>query len=335
MYGYEEFIDLTTEQVLQKVSQEKIFEFILQQPFSLDLRYLSPLRKDKKPNCRFVEREDGTILFLDFGDRTGKTHRGCFSLLADKEKITITEAIKIIVRRFNLSTESKDYQEVTTPVYTSTTEEQSGTEISFNKRDYHRWDIAHWSQFLIKTSELKEDSVFSASGFRIITNRKNVYIKAPRHCYAIDFLSSVKIYQPYSENYKWITNCDEDVIGNIDNLPPNGDILIIQKSYKDHRVLRNLIPQLNVIWVQNEGCVPSLEILTNLLSRFKQIVIFFDNDEKGIQSAYKLTCILNNIRKDSTIMKYLPLKLGYKDPAKVVSKEGRKDTIKILNQLGL
>lgn len=335
MYGYAEYLDITPEQVLQKVSQEKIFEYILQQPFSFDLRYTSPTRNDKRPNCRFTEREDGTILFLDFGDRFGKTHRTCFSLLAEKENISIETAIKIICGHFKLSTNSTDYSPIITNSFVSSIDDGSDTEILYERKDYDRYDITFWSQFLIKTNELREDNVFSTSKFRIKNSKKNVVINVFRHCYVIDFKDKKKIYQPYSSKYKWISNCDENVIGNFDNLPPSGDRLIIQKSYKDHRVLRNLIPTLNVIWFQNEGCVPDLEILTNLLSRFRQIVIFYDNDFKGIQAAYKLTCILNNIRKDSTIMKYLPIRCEWKDPAKYVSKEGRRDTIKILNKLGL
>ena len=158
-----------------------------------------------------------------------------------------------------------------------------------------------------------------------------------------DFVDKIKIYQPYGGKYKWITNCDEDNIGNFDNLPPTGRELIIQKSYKDHRVLRNLEWGLNVIWFQNEGCVPSMDILVNLTQRFEYITIFFDNDEDGMKAAQKLCDIFNMIRESCARTVFLPKRRKHKqlygdylkDPGAFINKEGKQDFIKTLKQIGI
>src|SRR3954465_13973869 len=103
MYGYEEYLDITPEHLLQKIDQEDIFEFVLQEPFSFSTRYRSPFRQHSKDigTCRFDQREDGTILFVDFGEAPGKTHRSCFKMVMDKESTNLTGAMRIICKKFN------------------------------------------------------------------------------------------------------------------------------------------------------------------------------------------------------------------------------------------
>jgi hypothetical protein len=345
MYGYEDHVDITPEQLLQKITQEQIFEFVLEEPFDWSARYISPFRIDRKPGCRFEQRDDGTILFVDFGERylTGRTHRSCFRMVIDKFNATLQTSIKIICKAFNLSMNSEDYSKsiITTATYSkqTSTSTHSETHIDFTPKEFNRYDTLHWSQFLIKTDHLKEDNVYSVFRFSK-KNQKGFSTFTPyRYCYAIDFIDAVKIYQPYNTNYKWITNCNEDHIGNIDNLPAIGDELVIQKSYKDHRVLRNLLLDFNVIWFGNEGVVPSMEILVNLSQRFKLITIFFDNDMAGTLAAMKLVEIFNSIRPNSARMVHLPnfisRKLTHKDPSQFIHKEGRLDLIEVLKQIGL
>lgn len=343
MYGYGEYVDISPEQLLQKVTQEQIFEFILDSSspgtkFDFSLRYTSPFRSDKKPGCRFEQRPDGTILFVDFGEKLlnpTKTHRSCFRMVMDFYDVSLNTALKIICDKFSLSKSSNDYQRVDV-TYTNKSFNSPVLEtiIKYDKRQYGRFDIQHWSKFLIKTSHLEEDKVFSVRRFTINGPKGISHVAPYKHCYAIDFIDKVKIYQPYSVDYKWITNCDENNIGNFDNLPLSGDELIIKKSYKDHRVMRNLDMGLDVIWFQNEGCIPSIDILVSIVSRFKLITIFFDNDEGGIKAAIVLVAIFNSIREGCARMVYLPT-LHLKDPSEFINKEGRRDLITVINQIGI
>lgn len=339
MYGYENHIDITPEQILQKVTQESIFELVLGQPFDFNERYISPFRDDTRPDCRFELRIDSTIVFVDFGEKFNnphKTHRSCFGMVMDRYGVSLEGAIRIICQKFNLSTSISDYTPITT---THISKPHIDTVIRYEKKDFNKSDVAHWNQFLIKTDHLVEDSVFSAKKFSINSSKGYRVINVYKYCYIIDFIDTVKIYQPYSTKYKWITNCNENCIGNIDNLPSKGDELIIQKSYKDHRVLRNIIDGLNIIWFQNEGCIPSMEILSNLIERFKLITIFFDNDYDGILAAIRLHEIFSGIKEGCCRIVHLPVfisrNLTHKDPSEFIHGEGRKDTIQVLKQIKL
>lgn len=339
MYGYVEYNEITPEQLLQKVSQEQIFEFVLKQSFKYGAnQYISPFREDTRPGCRFEPRPDGTIVFVDFGERaTGKTHRSCFAMVMEMYNVSLSGAVDIICEHFGLSKNSSDYKPIIKTTEYIKQDNPSSTIITYDKIPYAKRDILHWSQFIIRPEHLLEDNVFATNKFYIQgASGKRRTIQVYGHCYAIDFIDTVKIYQPYSEKYKWITNCDEDDIGNFDNLPATADELVITKSYKDHRVLRNLEQGYNVIWFQNEGCVPSEHILRNILSRFKLITLFFDNDLAGRKAAKKLMDILNHMRLGSTRSLYLPRrKYQWKDPGQFVAKEGRKDLITTLKSIGL
>lgn len=348
MYGYEEHIELTPDQILQKLTQQQIFELVLKLPFNFNERYKSPFRQDKRGDCRFEERQDGTILFVDFGEiNSRKIHRSCFGMMLDAYPgYTLNGIIKILCNEFKLSTDIRDYQYISntyntnnnSSIYNNQEESSEETIIKYRRKAFSRLDVLHWSQFIIKTEHLIEDNVSATNLFTVKKPNKllktiNVY----KYCYAIDFIHHVKLYQPYSDKYKWITNCNENDIGNIDNLPATGDELIIEKAYKDHRVLRNLNLNLNVIWFQNEGQIPDLYILKNLTERFKLIYIFFDPDETGITSALKLHAILESFRQDCARIVHLPIfisrKLNHKDVSEFVHKEGRNDLIEILKQI--
>lgn len=339
MYGYYEYANITPEQLLQKVDQTKIFEFVLKQPVNFENRYISPFRKDKNPGCFFTQREDGIILFVDFADRSGHTHRSCFRMVMDNYNpvLTVPEAVNLICSHFKISKNSEDYAPVEKTYSTEDKESSEETIITFIKKPYDKYDKRYWSQFLISIDDLKEDNVYSIYKATKVNKKGRNVIVPYGLSYALDFLNHVKLYMPNNNpKFKWITNCTENDIGNIDNLPFKSKRLIITKSYKDHRVIRNLTTH-NVIWLQNEGCVPDEDILLMLLSRFEEITIFFDNDYTGIKQGYKLVKILRELSKGSNDvnMTYLPISCKHKDMGEYVSKEGRQDTLKILKQIRL
>lgn len=335
-YGYEEFIEITPEQVLQKVSQQEIFAWLLQQPFDFKLRYKSPFREHSKGvgTCRFEQREDGTIIFVDFGD--SKTHRTCFGMVMDIYRCPLIDALKIVLSHFNLSKDKYDYKEIQKQTEYIKTDQSSDTIITFDPTPIEKRHKLYISQFLILPQHLEEDLVYPTNKFYIQKpnyTRKSINVYAV--CFAFDFIDKVKIYQPYSLTHKFITNCDEDNIGNFDNIDEYEDELVICKSWKDHRVVRNILFLKNVIWLQNEGMIPSAYILENLSKRFKLITIFFDNDDTGVKAAMKLQLEFNKIKLASCRIVFIPKEINYKDAGETVKAEGRQDTIKILKQIGL
>jgi 5S rRNA maturation endonuclease (ribonuclease M5) len=347
MYGYNEHLDITFNDILGEISQEKIFEAILQEPFSFFSRYKSPFREDKFAGCRFEERGDGIILFIDFGSTRGKTHFNCFGLLMEIHGVTLEQAIRMVIDKFGLSSDKSFYKRpvefayntgVNKSLYKNRDEvRQSLVKITYRRKEFNKQDIFYWSKFLIRKEDLVEDAVFPASYIYINNGYKQKkYGFAPKGlCYVMDFTDAVKVYQPLSKEYKWLSSCNENHIGNIDNLPETGDKLVICKAYKDHRIMRNLTGKNTYIWLQNEGSIPSTDILINLTERFKEIVIFYDNDMKGIESSGKLAQFLCQIKENIARTAVISTNTGYKDIGEIVAGEGRRDTLELIKLLDL
>lgn len=339
MYGYEDSFEILPDQLLQKITAEEIFKWIFNDDISTAYRYISPFREDKTPKCRFQETIDGTLLFIDFGEISGKTHRTCWRAVMDYHKCSLSVALKLVCNQFGLSSNILDYY----PIKTNSKEEANvktyPTLISWDKRTVEKRDRIFWSQFIITIQDLKDDKVDIVKTVHIDSRKGRTSFNPMSICYAYDFGHHVKIYQPLNNpQYKWITNCNENDIGNINNIPLIGEELIISKAYKDHRVLRNIGFGLKaVIWTHNEGCIPNAKILLDLSQRFNLITIFYDNDKAGREAAQKLMAailVVNPFVKVRCI--WLPVRqFPHKDPSDFIKKEGRADTQEVLKYIGI
>lgn len=340
MYGYEDSFDILPDQLLQKITPEEIFKWIFKDNINTSIRYTSPFRDDPSPSCRFQETPDGTLLFIDFGESPGRTHRTCWRAVMDHHKCSLPIALKLICQHFGLSNKSVDYEPIKVDKTTEETRIKSyPTLITWDTRLPHKKDKIFWSQFIISSQDLKDDKVGIVKTVHIDSKKGRKSFDPMSICYAYDFGHHVKIYQPYNNpQYKWISNCTENDIGNIDNIPLVGEELIISKAYKDHRVLRNIGFGLKaVIWTQNEGCIPDARILLDLSQRFKLITIFYDNDQPGRDAAYKLMSVILTINPSAKVRcVWLPVrKFPYKDPSDFIKKEGRTDTQEVLKYIGI
>lgn len=339
MYGYEETIDVQPEHILQKISQLDIMSLCLGEKADLLGRYTSPCREDNSPGCRLEERPDGSILFLDFGAGSGKTHRNCFRLVMDTYNVHYREALKLICNHFGLITDANSYEPIKAKpkVNNSSIDTPYNTIIDFIPREINKKDKLFWSQFLIYPQHLIEDNTQMVGEITIDSSKGRRSFKPFNQCYALDLKHHVKLYMPYNNpKYKWITNADENDIGNIWNLPSTGKEVIIQKSYKDHRVLRNVDFGLNVCWTQNEGCIPHPMILKDLTERFEVMTIFYDNDEAGRLAALKLRNVILGINPSAKVrFVYLPRRWNHKDPGEFVKKEGKSDLQQVLQHIGI
>ena len=121
---------------------------------------------------------------------------------------------------------------------------------------------------------------------------------------------------------RFLTNCTKNDVGGINSLVSYGKELIIAKSYKDYRVLKN--NGKNVVWFQNEGMIPSDSILTLLVRHFASVIVWFDNDQPGIIASEKVKNHINTLVPCKAKNLWLPersLEVGIKDPSDCIAKD--------------
>lgn len=103
-----------------------------------------------------------------------------------------------------------------------------------------------------------------------------------------------------------------------------GENLVITKSLKDCMLLYELgIP---AIAPCSENLFVSQKQYDKLKSKFKNIFLFYDNDQAGISN-------MNKIRKQfpDLIVTFIPRKLEAKDISDFYFKYGKKRTIELIN----
>jgi hypothetical protein len=326
-YGYYDYVPLNVEEILSRVSQEEIFSIVLQPVF--DEFIISPLRNnDSSAGCYFLWYND-KLYFVDFG--YSNMPLDCFGFIGAYYGIRYIETLKMVNEHFKLGLgySSNSVKPVTITRKQTEKIPKKNTQILFQPREYTVEDGKYWSMYKIKKSQLIQDHVYAVRWYKVIQNQKETVIRPRKPSYAIyEFKPRVKIYCPTTKIYrdKWITNCNRNDIGNINNISSYGTNLLITKSYKDCRVLRN-IGKKDVIWFQNEGMLPDISKITMLCKRFQTISILFDNDEAGIKALERVASVFNSYYPGKADKFVIP---DFNDPAEMVKKVGEKPLINFL-----
>lgn len=329
MYGYNEVV-FSMDDVLKRVSQEEIYEFIVGYKPEAHKYVISPVKSnDTKPGA-WYEWWNGKLYFVDFGDPEGRVNRDCFQMLMDMQGIPLQTAVKMINDHFQLNNRPVIYPDIVSTFKSKkasnrdiiSKQERLPTEITFKSRMFDDRDKKFWyNRFRINKPELMEDNVFAVIWYKFFSQKKKewIVIRPDDICYAFnDFKDGrVKLYRPLIKTPigKWITNCDQNDIGGIDRLPPTGRQLVVKKSYKDGRVLKN--EGATTCWLQNEGMIPDNDILIPLCARFDDVPVFFDNDETGQKAAIKVVERINSFLPGRARPIWLPT-IYPKDPSEML-----------------
>ena len=283
---------------------------------------VSPLRHDRTPGCWFTYHINGVLYFIDFGHT--RTHSDCFNIVQDFFKfpnfyLTLEYIHKTLIQ-------GKTGLEPITQKKDTTKIVKEKVKLLIEARQFNPADVKFWSQYGIRKKHLVEDRVFAVQKlFALNTKSGSHIIDCKDITYSYNDFSEArkKVYFPMREGRKrFLTNCTKNDVGGINSLVSYGKELIIAKSYKDYRVLKN--NGKNVVWFQNEGMIPSDSILTLLVRHFASVIVWFDNDQPGIIASEKVKNHINTLVPCKAKNLWLPersLEVGIKDPSDCIAKD--------------
>ncbi len=313
---------ISKESILDLVTQEQIFELVFNFiPQEFDY-VVSPLRHDRTPGCWFTYHINGVLYFIDFGHT--RTHSDCFNIVQDFFKfpnfyLTLEYIHKTLIQ-------GKTGLEPITQKKDTTKIVKEKVKLLIEARQFNPADVKFWSQYGIRKKHLVEDRVFAVQKlFALNTKSGSHIIDCKDITYSYNDFSEArkKVYFPMREGRKrFLTNCTKNDVGGINSLVSYGKELIIAKSYKDYRVLKN--NGKNVVWFQNEGMIPSDSILTLLVRHFASVIVWFDNDQPGIIASEKVKNHINTLVPCKAKNLWLPersLEVGIKDPSDCIAKD--------------
>lgn len=317
--------NLTLEELLKRVTEYDIYRYYLGSRLKIGHIMSSTFRDDKHPSFGIFKSSNGSLLWKDLA--TGKTG-SILTFVKEVEGLYHTKQAlkviydKIIQNKLHITKEGIIIRDSYINMYRS---------ISIKRQNFSKTDEKYWEQYYISRNTLKLFNVYPIEFFWI--DDKLSPLRYTKDCpmYAYKVFNKFKIYRPFSTTRedKWRTNCSSiDILG-YEQLPETGDLLIITKSLKDVMVLYEL--GYTSIALQSENDRLDEKIYKNLSNRFKNIVILFDNDEPGKESAAKLAdkFKLNYCFIDSSFFELYKVK----DISDYISVFGKEKTIELLKSL--
>lgn len=281
---------LSLQAVSELVDQYDVFRHYCTGFDKIGKLFKSEIRDDKNPTC-CIKRFGDKLLYRDFSD---VGNQDCYGYIQMKYNCGFYEALEMINRDFSLNldtTVSIQHVYVQPVLFGKKLEdiEESRTEIKVKTRKWNLNDKEYWStKYGFTSKDLEHFNIFPISWFWI----NGVDYKAQKNAYAFYFGLDDKggqiwkIYQPKKKiKGKWFSNVTDKIFQGYNQLPETGDVLFITKSLKDVVALYKLgIP---AIAPQGEAMKFTFEFIQELKSRFKKVVMLYDNDKPGIFATFQ------------------------------------------------
>lgn len=279
--GIEPGIELSKSNVLSRISEEQIFEKYLGISVDTGVTYANPLRLDKRPGCRFYYNNQGRLKFKDFSKGY---NWDCFNIVQYKYNVSFIDALRIIVRDFNIKEVEISNPNKFTPVL------KIRPDIKVAIRTFNQQDIDFWGAIYLSAYDLKEAEIYACKAIWINGNYFRCKIDDPCYCYYFGN-ELYKLYFPKREYNRFFQNLleEDNFLQNYHKLPEIGDHLIITKSYKDCRAMSKFGINAVAPLSENPRVILTEEQYKELNERFQgNIYSLFDNDVIGRKAMIKL-----------------------------------------------
>ena len=295
---------------------------------SFPCKLSSPLREDDdRPSFSMLEKND-TVFWKDFG--TGDTGNAV-SLMAKLWHVNYSEALL----KIKLDTECKIPRANLIRRYNGRIHLTSSSTIQVKVRDWKDYDREFWGSFGIPEEFATWCNVHPISHAfftkEIDGKKQTITVPMDKYAYAYfewkDGKESIKLYQPYSETMKWLSKHDASVWDLWKQAflyadKKSKENIIITSSRKDAMCLwYNLgIPSMSL---QGEGYIPKPQVMQQVLDKFDNVYIWYDNDFKhkednpGQDNAKKLIELYPQLKNIC-----IPAELQSKDPSDLFKNHG-------------
>lgn len=284
-------------------------------------KFSSEFRDDRNPSC-VVGRYGSKLYYKDFAEPDNYDALG---YIMRKYNTNFVQTLNMINRDFNLGLDPtcslRDLPMTSAGITHGITIESIPVApkiISIEKREWKAQDGKFWKdRYGITQATLRKYRVVpikrywtsGKDGHRTVT--VGFYAYAFFCGYIDDGREAWKIYQPYKTQAdgKWYSNVPGSFLQGYDELPHFGDNLIITAALKCVMVLDQA--GWPAIAPHGENFKIPREFMVNLLRRFPNIIVLYDNDEAGKRAAASLA-------KEHPELKVAFLPEGTKDPSDFV-----------------
>ena len=276
---------ITREQLIEKIGEHNIFEYYFG-PFELGKSYNSVLRDDVHKSTGFFFSDNNTLLYNDFA----RSKRYDFvGFVMKKFGLKYREAMEQIAADFGLINGKQSNGKVAIIKPHKQPVKPQQKQITVFKQAFKKQHLDYWQEYGITEDELIQNNVlaikkFEINGYKIpISNElRFAYLINTTDNLTGEDTSYVKIYTPYSLEYKWITNAPLDVMFGFNELPYISNTLFLCKAQKERLICLKFAKDVVSLQSENKGSIDS-SIMEYLKKRYKRIIYFGDNDKPGLR----------------------------------------------------
>lgn len=287
MLDFEIAPKITKDLLLSKFSEETIFCHYLGINSISKKLIRNTTRDDKNPTCGFYRNGSGTLILHDFA--TGE-YFNCFSYVMKAYHCDYHKALDIIASDFGLI--RRDDRPVPTIRHVPTFKEEENkiTYIQIEMGKFDEQDLKWWGSFGITEKTLNKFRVFPCKSVflngNLVSQRAQHNLIYGYYFGKKDGIEQWRIYFPKRKEMRFMGNVPTKTIQGYKQLPKEGKLLVITKSMKDVMLLYELgIP---AIAPNSETQFVSDKMLEELRTRFKHIVLLYDNDLTGVTFTNKI-----------------------------------------------
>lgn len=276
---------ITKELLLSKNSEETYMQTYLGVPVKKGL-LISPLRKDIRPTASFYRNKKGELIFHDFG--TG-FHNNFIGVVMYLNNCSYGRALNIIAEDFGIIEKTSERPPIKIRTTTEKISDKIQTLIQIENQEFSEIELNWWKSFGINKETLDKYKVFSCKSiflngnFFTYSSQNNLifgYYGGKR-----DNQELWRIYFPQKRSYRFLSNWDKYLVQGAKQLPQEGENLIIVKSMKDTMLLNQ--NGFSACAPCSENILMSKNQMNRLKLKFKNIYLFWDNDDPGITAANK------------------------------------------------
>lgn len=291
---------LRKDEILERTNNGlNVFKHYISGSWRVGRNFFNPLYEDKKASCNiYYDRRSGIYKMKDFGN---DGYSGdCFFFVGQLKGLdcnnasNFIEILQIIDRDLSLGISEgnpipvpKTFKEPDSPVHVSV--ERTGRPYTFKEKKFTVPELDYWKQYSIIPEILEQYKVCSVVQFQSENSEGNPFSyssTAEEPIYGYKNKRFIKLYRPFSKTrFLYGGNIGENYCFGLEQLPSKGDTLFITGGEKD--VMSLAAKGFHAICFNSETVTVPPNIIYKLTFRFKHIILLYDMDETGIESAKK------------------------------------------------
>lgn len=276
---------LTSETILERISQYDIYRHYIGRNFTLGTAINSPLRKENNPSF-VINQKNGQYYHLDYAH---SDFRGdCFDLVKQMFGLSFDQALSKIEQDFGLaSSSSGNIRSVLKPVYTQPKQEKSYRTIQVEPKSFTPGELKYWGDYYQGLPELKAENVYSVG--KLFLDKQRFTLGGNEMVFGYLYEDKYwKIYRPLIKGKgKWISTVPLQLVDGLEDIKNCRNAAVLG-SKKDKMVMKHLLPSASV---QNESIAAfSDDTVCWLNGEVRGFVyIGFDSDGPGKEASLRVT----------------------------------------------